>query len=32
MFGPFRGLTVLDFSWGTPGALATAVLADSAPR
>ena len=28
MLGPFRGLTVLDFSWGTPGALATAVLAD----
>jgi crotonobetainyl-CoA:carnitine CoA-transferase CaiB-like acyl-CoA transferase len=28
MLGPCRGLTVIDFSWGTPGALATAVLAD----
>ena len=28
MAGPCSGLTVLDFSWGTPGALATAVLAD----
>lgn len=28
MAGPCSGLTVLDFSWGMPGALATAVLAD----
>ena len=28
MSGPCDGLTVLDFSWGMPGGLATAVLAD----
>ena len=28
MAGPCSGLMVLDFSWGMPGALATAVLAD----
>ena len=28
MAGPCSGLTVLDFSWGMPGALATVVLAD----
>ena len=28
MAGPCTGFTVLDFSWGMPGALTTAVLAD----
>ena len=28
MAGPCSGLTVLDFSWGMPGTLATTVLAD----
>src|SRR3954463_15719827 len=28
MAGPCTGLTVLDFSWGMPGALCTLVMAD----
>ena len=28
MPGPCNGLTVLDFSWGMPGALCTLVMAD----
>ncbi|MBI4496895.1 MAG: CoA transferase [Chloroflexi bacterium] len=32
MAGPCAGLTVLDFSWGMPGAIATLVLSDFGAR